>query len=141
VDETYVKVAGRWRYVYRAIDRFGQIIDVLVSMRRDASAARHCFQRAIGATKVAPVEVTTDKAPVYRATTSWRSRSREPAGSSCLRRAGLGDLIPGRAGLQHVASWRNEQRPMVRFLTDLLGREPSPAAGGVYLWRDALVTA
>jgi hypothetical protein len=33
------------------------------------------------------------------------------------------------------------QQTMVRFLTDLLGREPSPAAGGVYLWRDALVTA
>jgi IS6 family transposase len=31
VDETYVKVAGRWRYVYRAIDQFGQVIDVFVS--------------------------------------------------------------------------------------------------------------
>src|SRR5438876_405464 len=34
VDETYVKVAGRWRYVFRAIDQFGQIIDVYVSPRR-----------------------------------------------------------------------------------------------------------
>ncbi len=67
VDETSVKVAGRWRYVYRMIDQFGQVIDVLVSVRRDASAARHFFQRAIGATKVAPVEVATDKAPVYPA--------------------------------------------------------------------------
>jgi transposase-like protein len=40
VDETYVRVAGRWRYVYRAIDQFGQVIDVLVSARRDATAAR-----------------------------------------------------------------------------------------------------
>jgi len=39
VDETYVKVAGRWRYVYRAIDQFGQVIDVFVSPRRDAAAA------------------------------------------------------------------------------------------------------
>jgi transposase-like protein len=31
VDETYVKVAGRWRYVYRAVDQFGQVIDVFVS--------------------------------------------------------------------------------------------------------------
>ena len=38
VDETYLKVAGRWRYVYRAINQFGQIIDVLVSARRDADA-------------------------------------------------------------------------------------------------------
>jgi IS6 family transposase len=35
VDETYVKVAGRWRYVYRAIDQFSQVIDVFVSPRRD----------------------------------------------------------------------------------------------------------
>src|SRR5262245_34886705 len=65
VDETYVKVAGQWRYVYRAIDQFGQVIDVVVSMRRDVGAARRFFQQAIGASKVTPVEVTTDKAPVY----------------------------------------------------------------------------
>jgi len=65
VDETYVKVAGHWRYVYRAIDQFGQVIDVFVSARRDAKAARRFFQQAIGATKITPVEVTTDQAPVY----------------------------------------------------------------------------
>jgi transposase, IS6 family len=65
VDETYVKVAGQWRYVYRAIDQFGQVVDVLVSPRRDAKAARRFFQRAISVTKVTPVEVTTDQAPVY----------------------------------------------------------------------------
>ena len=67
VDETYVKVAGQWRYVYRAIDQFGQVVDVLVSPRRDAKAARRFFQRAISVTKVTPVEVTTDQAPVYPA--------------------------------------------------------------------------
>jgi len=39
VDETYVKVAGQWRYVYRAIDQFSQVIDVVVSARRDTLAA------------------------------------------------------------------------------------------------------
>jgi transposase-like protein len=67
VDETYVKVAGRWRYVYRAIDQFGQVIDVFVSARRDAKAARRFFDQAISATKVTPIEVTTDQAPVYPA--------------------------------------------------------------------------
>ena len=47
-DETYVKVAGRWRYVYRAIDQYGQIIDVYVSSRRD--------------TRGQPAEVATDRA-------------------------------------------------------------------------------
>jgi transposase-like protein len=65
VDETYVKVAGRWRYVYRAVDQSGQVVDVFVSPRRDAKAARRFFERAIGTTKVTPVEVVTDHAPVY----------------------------------------------------------------------------
>jgi transposase-like protein len=67
VDETYVKVAGRWRYVFRAIDQFGQVIDVFVAARRDAKTASRFFDQAINATKVAPVEVTTDQAPVYPA--------------------------------------------------------------------------
>jgi transposase-like protein len=67
VDETYVKVAGRWRYVYRAIEQFGQVIDVLVSAHRDATAARRLFQRAISETKVTPAETTTDRAQVYPA--------------------------------------------------------------------------
>src|SRR3954469_21350557 len=46
VDETYVKVNGVWRYVYRAVDQYGQVIDVLVSARRDAQAARRFFMRA-----------------------------------------------------------------------------------------------
>jgi transposase-like protein len=65
VEETYVKVAGHWRYVYRAIDQFGQVIDVFMSTRRDAAAARRFFKRAIRTTKVTPIEVVTDRAPAY----------------------------------------------------------------------------
>jgi transposase, IS6 family len=64
VDETYVKVAGRWRYVYRAIDQFGQVIDVLVSEKRDMAATRRFFTRALNTTKITLVEVITDKAAV-----------------------------------------------------------------------------
>jgi transposase, IS6 family len=67
VDETYVNVAGQWRYVYRAIDQVGQVIDVFVATRRDATAARRFFERAIGTTKVRPAEVTTDRTLVYPA--------------------------------------------------------------------------
>jgi transposase-like protein len=67
VDETYVKVNGVWRYVYRAIDQYGQVIDVLVSARRDADAARRFFRQALSALKVTPTEVVTDAAAVYPA--------------------------------------------------------------------------
>jgi len=64
VDETYVKVAGRWRYVYRAIDQFGQVIDVLVAEKRDLAATRRFFTRALGQAP-RPAEVTTDRAQAY----------------------------------------------------------------------------
>jgi transposase, IS6 family len=64
VDETYVKVAGTWTYLYRAVDQYGQVIDVLLSARRDLAAARRFFIRALRAGTV-PVEVTTDRASVY----------------------------------------------------------------------------
>jgi transposase-like protein len=61
-DETYVKVAGAWTYLYRAVDQYGQVIDVLLSGRRDLAAARRFFTRALRAGTI-PVEVTTDRAP------------------------------------------------------------------------------
>jgi transposase, IS6 family len=64
VDETYVRVARRWRYLYRAVDQFGQVIDVLVSEQRDTAAARWFFTRA-PTHGPAPAEVTTDKAGPY----------------------------------------------------------------------------
>jgi transposase, IS6 family len=61
VDETYVKVAGRWRYVYRAIDQYGQIVDIYVSPRRNIEAARQFFTTALR-DHGEPAEVVTDRA-------------------------------------------------------------------------------
>ena len=61
VDETYVRVAGMCRYVYRAIDNEGQIIDVFVSQKRDIAAATKFFNGALAA-HGRPEEVVTDKA-------------------------------------------------------------------------------
>jgi transposase-like protein len=66
VDETYVKVSGRWRYVYRAIDQHGQVVDIYVSSRRDARAARRFFVKALRG-RAAPSEVVTDRAWTLRA--------------------------------------------------------------------------
>jgi IS6 family transposase len=60
-----VKVNGVWRYVCRAIDQHGQVIDMLVSARRDAQAAGRFFTRALRTLKVIPSEVVTDAALVY----------------------------------------------------------------------------
>jgi transposase, IS6 family len=65
VDETYVKVAGRWGYVYRAIDEHGQVVEVLFREHRDTEAATAFFRAALENTGVTPHTVTTDKAAAY----------------------------------------------------------------------------
>ena len=60
--ETYVKIAGVWRYVYRAVDQHGQVIDVYVSRHRDIASARRFFTTALTA-HPSPAQVITDKAP------------------------------------------------------------------------------
>jgi len=60
IDETYIKVKGRWTYLYRAVDRDGQTLDFMLSERRDLAAARRFFNRAIGINGV-PDRVVIDK--------------------------------------------------------------------------------
>ena len=62
VDETYIRLAGRWIYAYRVIDEHGQVIDVYLSEMRDTAAATAFFEQAIARTDVRPRLVTTDKA-------------------------------------------------------------------------------
>ena len=64
VDDANIKVNGVWRYIYRAVDQHGQVIDVLGSKRRDGDAAGRFFGRALTTLKVTPTEVVTCKAPV-----------------------------------------------------------------------------
>jgi transposase-like protein len=59
-----IRVAGRWVYLYRAIDQYGQVIDVLVSEKRDLAATRRFFTQALDR-GAHPSAVTTDKAPTY----------------------------------------------------------------------------
>ena len=59
-DETYLKVNGRWCYLYRAIDRSGALVDVMFSEHRDMAAAKAFFRSAKSVTGVTPARVTTD---------------------------------------------------------------------------------
>lgn len=60
VDETYVQVCGQWKYLHRGVDRLGQTVDFLLTARRDESAARRFFERAIEQHDF-PEKVTIDK--------------------------------------------------------------------------------
>ncbi|WP_336847641.1 IS6 family transposase [Serratia nevei] len=47
MDETYIKISGRWKYLYRAVDTDGQTIDFLLTAKRDAAAALRFFRKAM----------------------------------------------------------------------------------------------
>ena len=64
-DETYIRVHGHWKYLYRAIDRDGALVDVMLSERRDLAAAKRFFRSAKAITGVTPDRVTTDGHDAY----------------------------------------------------------------------------
>jgi transposase-like protein len=59
-DETYIKVHGQWCYLYRAIDRDGNLVDSMLSERRDVEAAKRFFSQALTVVGDAPEKVTRD---------------------------------------------------------------------------------
>jgi putative transposase len=65
VDETYIRVHGEWKYLYRAIDRDGTLVDVMFSEQRDLAAAKRFFRSAKAVTGVTPDRVTTDGHDAY----------------------------------------------------------------------------
>ncbi len=65
VDETYVRVKGKWCYLYRAIDRDGNLVDSMLSEKRDMEAAQAFFTSALAVTGKPPERVTTDGHTAY----------------------------------------------------------------------------
>ena len=60
VDETYVKIKGRWTYLYRAVDKEGKTVDVLLRAKRDVAAAKAFFRRAFRGQRRLPHKITLD---------------------------------------------------------------------------------
>ena len=66
IDETYIKVRGEWRYLYRAIDKHGEAVDFLLTARRDLNAAKRFFRKMlVGQPLLAPDRIGTDGAGIY----------------------------------------------------------------------------
>ena len=66
VDETYIKVKGKWKYFYRAVDSNGDTIDFMLSSKRDRKAAKRFFKKALSSNhNQIQREITVDKNPAY----------------------------------------------------------------------------
>ena len=66
VDETYIKIRGTWRYLYRAIDKHGVPVDFLLTAKRDLDAARRFFRKALkDQPLLGPHKIGTDGAKIY----------------------------------------------------------------------------
>jgi putative transposase len=70
-DETYVKVGGKWCYLYRAIDRDGNLVDSMLSEHRDMVAAKRFFKGAAEVVGHKPTRVTTDGHDAYPRAIRW----------------------------------------------------------------------
>jgi transposase, IS6 family len=86
VDETYVRVKGRWTYLYRAVDSRGQTIDFLLAARRDTAAAKRFFRKAMAQPHVAnPRTLTVDKNPAYPRAVADMKSDGQLSRRTCLR--------------------------------------------------------
>ena len=66
IDETYIKVRGEWRYLYRAIDKHGTSVDILLTAHRDRDAAKRFFRKMLqDQPLLAPDRIGTDGAGTY----------------------------------------------------------------------------
>jgi transposase-like protein len=78
VDETYLRVAGKWTYLYRAVDSDGDTIDFLLSAKRDADAAKRFFQKALRSPDhPRPRVINVDGNPSYPKVIDELKRTRE----------------------------------------------------------------
>src|SRR4051812_23582968 len=78
VDETYLRVAGKWTYLYRAVDSAACTIDFLLSPKRDADAAKRFLQKALRSPNhPRPRVINVDQNPVYPGVIEEPKRTRE----------------------------------------------------------------
>jgi transposase-like protein len=108
VDETYIKVKGQEKYLYRAVDSSGQTIDFLLTAKRDAAAAKRFFRKVFRSScNPTPRVLNVDKNPAY------------PAAVRALKRAGL---LPRTTAAMQIPKQHHRTGPSVREETDLVSQ-------------------
>ncbi|MEK8095487.1 IS6 family transposase [Methylocystis sp. IM3] len=106
LDETYVKIKGSWKYLYRAVDKAGATVDFRLTTKRDRKAALRFLRRAIGQNG-APKKITIDKSGANTAAIESYNAEHE-AGIEIRRRKYLNNIV----GAERSSGW---VRPALGF--------------------------
>jgi IS6 family transposase len=111
IDETYIKVRGEWRYLYRAIDKHGNPVDFLLTANRDLGAAKRFFRKMlVDQPLLAPDRIGTDGASTY------------PAAIAAVRSGGLLPRTPVHYVTKHLQQGIESDHFRVK--------QPMPRVGG-----------
>jgi transposase, IS6 family len=111
VDETYIKVKGKWKYFYRAVDSNGDTIDFMLSSKRNRKTAKRFLKKALSSNhNQIPREITVDKNPAYPAAVNELKNDR---------------ILPKNLGLRQIKYLNNiieqDHRPIKRTVCPMLG--------------------
>ena len=108
MDETYIKVKGVWKYLYRAVDKEGKTVDFLLTARRDKAAALRFFEKAMKASGV-PEKVTMDKSGANKAAMD-EINARDETPEIVRQVKYLNNIVE-----QHHRAIKRVTRPMLNF--------------------------
>jgi transposase-like protein len=111
MDETYIKVKGKYKYLYRAVDSNGNTIDFMLSAKRDRKAVKRFFKKALGSNhNQMPRVITVDKNPAYPIAIHELKNDR---------------ILPKNVGLRQIKYLNNiieqDHRPIKRIVRPMLG--------------------
>jgi putative transposase len=123
LDEVYIKIAGKTHYLWRAVDQHGNVLDILVTSRRDTQAATRFFRKLLTALEYVPRVLVTDKLGSYQAARRRVLRSVEHRQSKYLNNRAENSHQPTRArerAMKKFTSARHAQR----FLSAFSGISP-----------------
>jgi putative transposase len=107
LDEVFIKVNGRMRYLWRAVDQDGSVLDILVTDKRDTAAARRFFRKLLKGTKAVPRVIVTDKLRSYKAAHRQLMSSVEHRSSKYLNNRAENSHIPTRERERRMKGFRS----------------------------------
>jgi transposase, IS6 family len=107
VDETYVKVAGNWAYLYRAVDSTGETIDFMLSPKRDLIAAKLFLRLALSGGAPRPRVINVDGHPAYAGAIAELKQSGELGGHCrCRTSPYLNNIVTAARGSDDIMPTR-----------------------------------